>query len=120
MGIMPTWKYSRSWRRRPCREEAVDLRRHDEIVFMEAPDRVGPETHLAVPPSDGQVRVVPLGLRDLSNLLCEPHRLSEIPEPEFAEDSFGILLEPPAGDLGNQPSRLLRSHRRNPAPARNA
>src|SRR3989304_3041044 len=111
---------------RPCqrrrqgasREQGVCFRGHDEVVSVKPTDLVGLEHDGAVPPSHGDVGMMPLPLRKIAHLPPELHRLGEVPEPERSPDLRCALFKVPPGGFPEQRLRLLPGHGGNGPPPR--
>src|ERR1700693_3057874 len=65
-------------------EEAVDLRRQDEIVLVESADLVRPEDEVHLVPVDRDVGVMALLLRDVGDAVDERDGFFEVLELEAA------------------------------------
>src|SRR5207249_1078625 len=93
---------------------------HVEIAFGQAVNLVGPELDLALPPGQIQIRMMPLRLRDRSDLVHEGQRLGEILE-RIEPLQVPLFVQLPAALQLLQHSLCLGSfHGRNTTPARYA
>src|SRR5258708_6719023 len=104
-------------RLRPRDEEAVDLRRHDEVVLVEDLDLLRAQREGRVAPAEADVRMVTLRLRKIAHMLHEAQRLAEVPEAEGALDAVSIVDKLPIQGLRVEALRLVARERRNAAAA---
>src|SRR5258708_39441044 len=91
---------ARSWgrsgwsRTRPI-GHAVDLARHDEIVFVQSLDLLGAQRDGRATPAETDIGVMAFGLGELADLLHEGKRFPEIAESKCALDAAGVIAPPP-------------------------
>ena len=83
-------------------EQLVNFGSHDEVVLMEAIDLVGLKLHFAVAPADANVRVMPLGLAQIADFLCEGHCIHEVFELERPFNFCRFVSKLPLRDLGEE------------------
>src|SRR3569832_1749932 len=99
---------------------AVALRRHDEVVFVQAFYLVRVERDGAVAPAEADVGVMPLRLGDVADAIDEGEGLGEILEFVCALDTRRLVREAPLRYLLQQALGLFARQRRDAASARRA
>src|SRR3569623_1040892 len=99
---------------------AVALRRHDEVVFVQAFYLVRVDREGAVSPTKTDIGVMPLRLGDLADAIDESEVLGEILEFVCALETRRLVREAPLRYLLQQALGLFARQRRDAASARRA
>jgi hypothetical protein len=100
------------------RRQAVELRRHDEVVLVQILDLFGLQRDRSVAPAEKDVRVVALSLGEFARALDEAERLAEVPEPVGALDFSAIVEQVPVRRLRQVGLDFLKGQRRYAATTR--
>jgi hypothetical protein len=85
---MQSYFYSR---RGLASEDAVDLGSHNEVVLMQPMDLLGLQRDRRIAPTEADIRMMALSLREFTNLLNEAKGLPEIAKPEAPLDVVSFL-----------------------------
>ena len=91
--------------------EPIELRRHDEVVLVQALDLLGAQRHRRIAPAERDVGVVHLGFGQLGGTFDKAERLAEILEPVGALDPGRVIGQRPVRRL---PAILGRSNAAGP------
>jgi hypothetical protein len=100
--------------------EPVDLRRHDEIVFVQPLDLLRPQRNRRIAPPERDVRVMTLLLGEAADPVDEAQRCREVRELEGPRDPRRVVDEILVRRLTMQGFGFLARQRRNSAAARGA
>src|SRR5258708_27595684 len=111
---------SSGWSRTRPIGHAVDLARHDEIVFVQSLDLLGVQRDGRATPAETDIGVMAFGLGELADLLHEGKRFPEIAESKCALDAAGFIAQLPIGSLRLEAQGLIAPQRRNAAATRRA
>jgi protein-L-isoaspartate(D-aspartate) O-methyltransferase len=100
------------------RRQAFELRRHDEVVLVQAFDLPGLQRDRGVAPAKGDVGMMALGLGELARSLDKAQRFAEVLEPVGALDHPAIVEQVPSQRLRQIDLCFLDGKRRYAAAAR--
>src|SRR5262249_17439879 len=95
--------------------QTVDLRRHNEIVLVEAIDLLGMQRHRRIAPTKTYVGMVAFGLCKLPQPLYECERVAEVPKTEGPLNPARLVHRHPFRRLGEEGLSFLRRQRRDAA-----
>jgi len=100
--------------------QAVDLRSHDEIVFVQTLNFMGLHRNFRVAPAEGDIGVMAFLFGKFADLIHEGDRFFKVFEAKRAFDPRRIVHNDPVLGLWKQLFRLRERERRHATPTRNA